>query len=297
MIKSKLSLLALVTLATAALSTGANAAGYSAGDLILGFKATSGTGSGTNVMIDLGAATTYRDLGANNSLNITNIATILNNTYGLGGGNTVAWYENTALQYALIANNNNSVSGSAVNGDPIKTIYASGARTSAGTLGTASGSAPTISGSTARQNTANAATSFGFTLSSNSTVTSYATSTFNGWSVQVPSSVPFFSSINTAFQQAFTTGTLYSSFGPVNNVEGALDLYRILNSTTGASTNGFGTTNVVGTATFAATIVIGQDGNVSAVNVAAVPEPSGYALLAVAGVMGFFVLRRRSVKA
>ena len=85
-------------------------------------------------------------------------------------------------------------------------------------------------------------------------------------------------------QQAFTAGTI-GSYGAAGAVDGAIDLYRILQTTTGASPSG-----TVGTGTFLTTLTIDSSGNVSAV-----PEPSTYALLGLGAVVGFIAIRRKRV--
>jgi hypothetical protein len=91
-------------------------------------------------------------------------------------------------------------------------------------------------------------------------------------------------------EQTFASGSWQGgTFGEATNVEGALDLYRYLQTTTGASPTG-----TVKTGIFETSIVIDQTGNLSAV--AAVPEPSTYALIALTGILYFYVNKRRKAK-
>ena len=81
---------------------------YQLGDLLMGF--TEGTSSSYTFVIDLGAATQYRDafFGTTNYLNMTNINADL--TFAFGAN----WYDNTSLQFGIAATNQ----ASGGNGDP-----------------------------------------------------------------------------------------------------------------------------------------------------------------------------------
>ena len=294
MIRKKLSLYALVTLGALALSTGTNAATYTAGDMILGFGVSGGVGATSNILVDIGSSITFRDLNGASSLNIVTIGTYLDQTFGTTAGNGVAWNERTDLYWGVVACRSN-VLGAVVSGDPTRTVYASAARTGLGTLGSANSSDPSngaMSGSDV-SGAANAIVALAGTTFASATAaggsggkvaiinTSVVTS--NNWTTDNASS-PYFNNIPGSVQQAFTAGTI-GSYGAAGAVDGAIDLYRILQTTTGASPSG-----TVGTGTFLTTLTIDSSGNVSAV-----PEPSTYALLGLGAVVGFIAIRRKRV--
>ncbi|MFM2167808.1 MAG: hypothetical protein RIS79_2179, partial [Verrucomicrobiota bacterium] len=95
----------------------ASATTYVAGDLLLGFRASGGTGSSTNLIVNLGQAdTVYRD-AISNLTNIVDIGTLLNSTYGTG------WDTRSDLFWGIVGVRTASSVGSAVDGDPIRTNY------------------------------------------------------------------------------------------------------------------------------------------------------------------------------
>lgn len=92
------------------------------GDLILGIRATSGTGATKNVFLNLGDAVTLRDNGSLGQLG--NIGATLTEVYGAN------WFDRTNLYFGVIANLSESpVSGFGavlpINGDPSRTFYIS----------------------------------------------------------------------------------------------------------------------------------------------------------------------------
>ena len=294
MIKSKLSLLTLVALGAVVLSTSAKAATYNAGDLILGFRVTGGQGSGKDLLVNLGAATSLRDNGQNS--NITNIGTDISDLFGS------TWYNRTDLSFGAVAcytNLNTPDDGAdVVNGDPGQTIYLTRNRTAHGTPGTASstgtgtyneGSMGTISGQIL---TLNATTYANGTASSNNSavVIKSNTGTQSYTFFTTPSSD--FGAITGGVEQTFAAGAWTTgSFASVTNVEGALDLYRVLQDPADASPTGSDHKG-----DFLTTLLIDQSGNISAVN--AVPEPSTYAMLGLVAVGGVvFAVRRRKLNA
>ena len=121
-------------LAAAAMACATQAASaaftFNNGDLILGFQATSGTGSTQNVFFNLGSPIAYRN-GTNPSGNIGNINTTMESVFGGG------WYNRTDLYFGVVANlNGNANTGAGnrgvINGDPSRTFYLSTAADSAG---------------------------------------------------------------------------------------------------------------------------------------------------------------------
>jgi len=102
------------------------------GDLILGIQASGGTGSETNVFLNLGDPTTFRD--GTNSTTLGNIGSVLTQAFGNN------WYSRTDLRFGAIANlSDKAPQGSgafgavaAVKGDPSRTVYASRAASAPG---------------------------------------------------------------------------------------------------------------------------------------------------------------------
>gem|GEM_PF-1577404 len=93
------------------------------GDLVLGVRATGGTGSTTNVFFNLGAAHTLRD-NPSPAGTLVNLDAELTAAFGAG------WSSRSDLYFGVIANRSNATPsgiGSAApeNGDPARTIYAS----------------------------------------------------------------------------------------------------------------------------------------------------------------------------
>lgn len=283
----------MVALGVVALTTSARAATYNAGDLILGFRVTGGTGAGSDLLVNLGSSTSYRDLNGSNFLNISNIGTDLAATYGS------TWYDRTDLTFGIagvFTSDSDSNGGVNNNGDPGQTIYFSRARSATGTLGSAS-STTTSNYSNTNMSTISAgmqslgATTYASATASvnNSKVAIVPSTGGNSWTAYT-SGASDFSVISGGVEQAFASGSWQGgTFGQATNVEGALDVYRYLQTTTGANPTG-----TVKTGIFETTIVIDQTGSLSAI--AAVPEPSTYALIALTGVLYFFVNKRRKAK-
>jgi len=298
MIKHKLSLFALVALGVVAFATPSQAATYNAGDLILGFRVTGGTGSGSDLLVNLGSSTTYRDLSSN-SLNLTNIATDLASTYG------ASWYDRTDLSFGIagvftnISLGNGGVNN---NGDPGQTLYFSKSRLATGTEGSAQSSVQSNYSNTNFGTASGQMKSLGSTgyatataSSNNSRVAIVSSSGSSSWSTYTnPVSGLDFGVID-GVEQNFASGSWQGgTFGSVSNVEGVLDLYRYLQTTTGASPTGTAKTGL-----YLDSIVIDQSGNLSAiVTSAAVPEPSTFAMAGIAAIAaGFAAYRRKKVSA
>ncbi|RFC49204.1 MAG: hypothetical protein DVB23_000252 [Verrucomicrobia bacterium] len=91
--------------------------------MVLGFQATSGTGSGTNVFYNLGPASALRD-NPNPSGTIVNLGTKLSAEFG------ATWYSRTDLWFGAFTGNSSSTSGSDTSGDPRPTVYLTKASTS-----------------------------------------------------------------------------------------------------------------------------------------------------------------------
>lgn len=252
----------------------ASATTYVAGDLLLGFRASGGTGSSTNLIVNLGQAdTVYRD-AISNLTNIVDIGTLLNSTYGAG------WDTRSDLFWGIVGVRTAASVGSAVDGDPIRTNYLSAAQTTVNP-GTQSSTAWEIAGGTSRASVANAIVG----LAGN--YDAFSTAVTN--TALLPSTTGSTWTSNNDGSSSFTlAGTVEGNFGAGASGT-ALDLYRILNTTSGASPTG-----TVGVGSWEGTFTI-SNGGVVGFAVAAVPEPSR-ALLAGLGLAGVAFRRRRTVK-
>jgi hypothetical protein len=277
--KHLLTALAVAGITAAALP--ANAATFVAGDLLLGFRATGGTGSTSNLIVNLGQADTiYRD-ATSSIASIINIGTELTNTYGAG------WDTRSDLFWGVVGVRTASTLGVSVDGDPGRTNYLSAAQTSYNP-GTQTSTPWTIGTETARGDTANDIQGLR---------TAYAAATGTTSAVLNSASAGSWSINNTGSDSFRVGGSIEGSFG--SGASGtALDLYRILNSSGGAvGTNTYANpTGPVGLGTYEGTFKISSAGVVSFDSPAAVPEPSR-AVLAALGLGGLLLRRRRSVKA
>jgi hypothetical protein len=94
------------------------------GDLLLGVRATGGTGSTTNVFVNLGPAHAFRDNAAQGV--VANINAELTAAFGAG------WYTRSDVYFGVIANKSAGSSTPDANGDPTRTFYLSKQTTSPG---------------------------------------------------------------------------------------------------------------------------------------------------------------------
>lgn len=240
----------LITLLGAVSSALAAPFAFTNGDLILGFQATGGQGSGVNVFFNLGSGTSHRDNGTLGTLG--NLATTLSAQYG------ATWYSRPDLFFGVIGNLNsqpNSGIGSkaAAGGDPSRTVYVSrdtltpgqgllwsGYSTSA--LGIAGNS---VSGMEAMLPLLEANSDGSATL----TQTTQSTEWNNGWTFYNPSAGAF----------NIFTGGIQQSFGKGGSAT-YVDLQRILSTNTGASP----AAPTLGTGSYETTISVGSDGSIKA---------------------------------
>lgn len=252
----------------------ASATTYVAGDLLLGFRASGGTGSATNLIVNLGQAdTVYRDAVANIT-SVVDIGTLLTSTYGAG------WDTRSDLFWGVVGVRSNSSIGAAVDGDPVRTNYVTAAQTSV-SPGTQQSSAWNLTIAQQRTDLANAI----FGLAGN--YDAFSTAVTN--TALLPAGTGSTWSTNNDGTSSFTlAGTVEGNFGAGASGT-ALDLYRILNATSGANPTG-----TVGLGSYEGTFTISNAGVVGFA-VTAVPEPSR-ALLAGLGLAGIAFRRRRTVK-
>lgn len=278
---NKITKIALLVTSMAALysQTASAASSYNAGDLLVSFRATGANGNADQTYtITIGAGTTYRD--ATTGFVVTNIDADMTTAFGAN------WENRSDLFWGIVGNTNALTAGPVVNGDPVRTIYASQDQT---TLNTQS-SAAVISTGTTRGTVANAIQTFG-----------------NAFDGRASSANPNGSIVPTSASNDYTefgTDTALdfgSTFG-FNGIEGnsasgitntALDLYRILNSTAGASPTG-----TVGTGSYEGTFTIDASGNLvfrttAAPEAPAAPEPVSTGILVGSAFLGMVAVRRK----
>lgn len=256
---------------------------YSEGDLLLSFRASSG--SNTVLTVDLGQASQFVTASQNQSTiaSVVNLGSILDSTYGTGwrtGDSTLNW--------AVAGTNNNGDITTGALFDPQDTIYYSRAQTT---------DTPGV------QSSAAGGTFSGTTMSNAETLIASAKTPFKN-STPIANTNPDFTKV-TAISNATTTwdNNVVSAFGLGGTAEGNLangadasnlDLYRLLQSSAGANPGGtIGVPSYLGSFTLnSSTGVVSFVGN----SVTAAPEPSR-ALLAALGLGGLIFRRRRSQKA
>jgi len=247
-------LTAAIALTGLAAFTSANA--QSNGDAFLGFEATSGTGSSTNFVVDLGAATNLASLNLNLAADLTAV-------YGSG------WASDANLYYGIIGG---AYTGLAINGDSGNTLYASiysggtswkrGSVSSQGNIGA---------------NIGNLAGQFGVDVNNgqlgvaansvymNNQKTSGVYNEAGNWSSRINDD-PFF-----GFSANIET-----------SISGSLDLYKLVPGSARQGTVGLPGTLVT-------TIALGSNGTISAV-----PEPSTYVLFGLGALVLIVAARRRN---
>lgn len=243
---NKLSKFALLATSVAALCAHtASAAPYTAGDLIISFRATGANGNADQTYsLNVGAATGFRDATTNSV--VTNIAADLATAFGAN------WATRTDIYWGIIANNTNAPSGGVVNGDPVRTIYASNDQTTVGTQS----SVAAIPTSATRGTVSTQVQTF---------VAAFAAAASNG--VNPNGAIIPVSSTNDYSEFGLNSAQDFGSTFGGDGIEGnsasgvvntALDLYRILNNNTGANPTG-----TVGTGSYEGTFTIAANGDVS----------------------------------
>jgi hypothetical protein len=261
---------------------------YSAGDLILGFRAFSGTGATTDYEVNLGSGSLFLSGGgqasALHTISLGNLGADLTSIFG------ASWNTRSDVFWGIAGATQNSVS----NGIPKQTLFASKAETTlgqssvawvaagAGTQAVPSGlingglgsgvqgynKGDTISGNTISSNVT------GGLIQATSGGNSYASYMSSNGSGVVTSAFGYFS------------GGIEGNFG-AGTAGSVLDLFEL----TTANSGNAGT--LVGGFQLDNSGVLSFSNNVGDFAVGAVPEPSTYAALFGAAVMGFAVWRRR----
>ena len=280
---------------------------YGANDLLLFVQNPTGT-TGTDKVVYFSLGSTYnvfRDAATPSSdnfgstISLGNIGGNLTSTFGTDWTNlTSSIYFGAAGQNG----NTNAISTSISNGDLARTVYVTKARSGVGIVGQANSASPlfdpavtsvagNISGSNAISGmTQPGVVAFSDTLLDNS----------NPFSSGNPSTA--YGAINGGIMQSVGSNL---TFGSIEGVV-LLDLYRVTktsgtNGTAGtlwhnanSITSTYSDNTYAGPnsarADYLGTIGIAANGDV---NFAAVPEPSTYALIALSGILYFFVNRRR----
>jgi len=272
------SILGLGTALTA--STAMAAFTYNDGDLILGFQASGGTGSGKNVFFNLGSAVALRNgtsMGIKGNINST-----LESAYGS------TWYTRTDVYFGVIANGSMGEAtdtevpdyAGAVLGDPNSTFYVSTPSATAGSGSLYDG------GSYSNSDLTNAGNSLMNTENLLPTLTDLADGSAildqsvdaPGWTLGWTQYNPFVQGVQVSSYDSFGGG-IQQNFGK-GGVATYVDIQRVLATNTGANPTG-----VVGGGTYEGTLAIGSNGSLTLV-----PEPSS-AMLGVAGIC--LALRRR----
>lgn len=274
------------------------------GELALVFYQYSGSGGsavvGPNTYVfELGASSLYREnlqynvsvSTVNSGIASSNIGTDLVNTFGAN------WYNNTGVRW-MVVGSVDSVD-TAINGDPSSTAYLSKSRSNANIVT----APPTTTFTLGDFERGSLVTSvFGFRSGTNSAIQTVgsnvagsiiAKSTINSIDEFVPGDggdpSEFFGQGNDP-RQTFGSGTISNSLALTGSVkEGALDIFRFIDTTSGADLTAGGASAIaqVGTGQYIGTLLIDSTGNLSVI-----PEPSSI-LLGVVGSLGLCLRRRR----
>ncbi len=273
-IKNKHILTMLVVAGISAAAFPAKAATITAGDILLGFRATGGTGASSNLIVNLGQADTiFRD-STSNITSVADIGALLTSTFGAG------WDTRSDLFWGAVANANSAADDPAINGDPGATNYFTKKQTTLNP-GTKTSTQANINSSTSRVSISNNIqglnTTFGAATGTDSVV--IASTGGTTWSSSIAAS-------------NFGVGSSIEASSASGIDATGLDLYRILDSNADASPTG-----AVGVANWEGTFTISSSGVVGfSVSPAAVPEPSR-TVFAALGLGGLLLRRRRSLKA
>lgn len=275
--KIKTKFIALLALAGLAFVAPANAAvTFTAGDLILAVRATGGAGAGNTYMVNLGAATGYRD--ATTDINsIVNINADLDATFA-------GWENRSDVVWSLFGVRASSTLDGVVDGDPGQTIYVSRAENPVGIQETAWGVAGQTISSTNHGNAA---------VNISGVQVEFANATDTG---DPGTNATILADAQTLYDA--TTGATWGAFTNGGGTQGnfgagtagtALDLFRSLGTTSGASPTGG-----LRVGSYEGTFHIDDNGIVSytAAPTAVVPEPSRALLLGL-GAFGLIFRRRR----
>lgn len=271
-----------------------------AGDLAVAFYQVNGSGvvQPNTFVFDLGSSSLFREntLGGsvsvstvNSGITSSNIGSQLVSAFGAN------WANDSTVRWMVVGGV--GASDALTGGDPARTSYISRGRASLDAYSTGPGTTiPTIS-STNRGFLGNSITGFfngtnsaSQTVGANLDGVTIGTSNVNSAEDFVPPAT-----LGLYFGQGIDpTQTFNAGLVGDNNIEGALDIYRFLHSTTGADLTAgqSGGNAATGTGQFIGTLTIDSSGNLA---IGAIPEPSTSLLLGVLGTLG--LVRRKRVSA
>jgi hypothetical protein len=294
--KKPSSILALIGAGVIALGTAKqSSAAFANGDLLLSFQATGGQGVTSTYVANLGTGYSYRNAVSNMS-NVISIGGDLTTLYGAN------WYDRTDLYINIIGNqaagyNPSNQGGPVVNGDARNTIYVSRARTdSDATTYSAWTGVPSAMNNVGTQvQSYNSAVSSFLSSANSATIATSTVNTIEDFTTPAGSLLVNFSNFSADFNQAFGAGSLFNLSG--TNYEGALTLQRInrVDGTTGVLVGNYVEPGIAaGTGSNEGFFAINSTGQVDYFT--AVPEPSTYALIALTGILYFFVNKRRKTQ-
>lgn len=200
----------------------AHAATYNADDLILGFRATGGTGATNNVVVNLGQASVFRDASGSFAVSTGAIASDLTTAFTTWNAHRADGSNGGLGSDVVWSVTGTSGSFAAVGADPAKTLYATRKQPSLGVQSTPWARAS----DTAQGTTTNLMKAFG---------NQYATYTLtgNGSAIQNTGDVNSYSSYQpggTVTNSGPTPGTSFKAYNPSAETSAALgtaDLYRM----------------------------------------------------------------------
>lgn len=285
---AKVAILAIASSVVGALSASAQLVTFTPGDLVIGFQASSGTGSETNFFYNFGSTVALRD-NPGSAGNSANIGSFLSATYGAN------WFSRTDLSWGAVGVRNNvnpfppfGAAPAVVDGDPSATVYVSRGALSPGS------STPwtnyTSSGLTAGATAMRGLLDQGSTAVTGSFAKQDALANSNGFGAYVLASATQSWTTKMAGNAAdfgLFTSSIEGNFGTGGSAS-YIDIYRMLARTDQAGTEILGGNTTIGTGSLITTLLIDSAGNLTVI-----PEPSAFAALAGIGALGVAALRRR----